>query len=72
MKITAIEAWRIDMPLVEPYTIAYETVSHATNILLRLDTGRFVGWGCAAPMSPSPARLPRPPSPSSRARWPTC
>ncbi|MGV8814381.1 MAG: mandelate racemase/muconate lactonizing enzyme family protein [Gelidibacter sp.] len=50
MKITAIEYFRLDMPLAVPYTIAYETVSKTTNIILKLttDTG-LTGWGCAAP-----------------------
>jgi len=38
------------MPLSVPYTIAYETVSHVSNIILKVgtDTG-ITGWGCAAP-----------------------
>ena len=50
MKIKAIEYFKIDMPLAVPYTIAYETVSNASNIILKLttDTG-VIGWGCAAP-----------------------
>ncbi len=50
MKIKAIEYFRLDMPLAIPYTIAYETVSHTSNIILKLDTGTgLTGWGCAAP-----------------------
>ena len=50
MKIKAIEYFRVDMPLAIPYTIAYETVSHTSNIILKLDTGTgLTGWGCAAP-----------------------
>lgn len=50
MKIREIEYFRVEMPLSEPYTIAYETVSHATNIILKLVTdGGITGWGCAAP-----------------------
>ena len=50
MKITAIESFRLDMPLAIPYTIAYETVSQTTNIILKLDTDKgLTGWGCAAP-----------------------
>ena len=52
MKIRNVEAWRVDMPLAEPYTIAYETVTSASNVLIRLDTGRSVGFGCAAPDEP--------------------
>lgn len=50
MKIREIEYFKLDMPLTAPYTIAYETVSKATNIILKLvtDTG-LTGWGCAAP-----------------------
>ena len=50
MKITGIEYFRLDMPLAIPYTIAYETVSKTTNIILKLTTDKGItGWGCAAP-----------------------
>ncbi|NJB85397.1 L-alanine-DL-glutamate epimerase-like enolase superfamily enzyme [Lewinella marina] len=50
MRITHIEYERYDLELIEPYTIAYETIGKATNFALRLvtDTG-IVGYGCAAP-----------------------
>ncbi|MGW8194685.1 MAG: mandelate racemase/muconate lactonizing enzyme family protein [Desulforhopalus sp.] len=50
MRIGELEYFRLDMDLAVPYTIAYETVSSATNIILKLvtDTG-IIGWGCAAP-----------------------
>lgn len=50
MKITEVHCFRLDMDLTEPYTIAYETISKASNIVFKLvtDTG-LVGWGCAAP-----------------------
>jgi len=50
MKITAVEYFRLDMPLAIPYTIAYESVTKTTNIILKLSTDKgFTGWGCAAP-----------------------
>lgn len=50
MKIKEIDYFRLDMPLAVPYTIAYETVSHVSNIILRLiTTTGIIGWGCAAP-----------------------
>jgi len=50
MRIRGVEYWAVHMPLREPYTIAYEEVHSATNIFVRLDTGRGpVGFGCAAP-----------------------
>jgi L-alanine-DL-glutamate epimerase-like enolase superfamily enzyme len=50
MKITSIEYFRLDMPLAIPYTIAYETVSKTSNIILKLNTDKGItGWGCAAP-----------------------
>jgi len=50
MKITKIEHFRIEMPLAVPYTIAYETVNKATNIILKLSTDQGItGWGCSAP-----------------------
>lgn len=50
MKITNVEYFRLDMPLAIPYTIAYETVSKTTNIILKISTDKGItGWGCAAP-----------------------
>jgi L-alanine-DL-glutamate epimerase-like enolase superfamily enzyme len=50
MKITSVEYFRLDMPLAVPYTIAYETVSQTTNIILKINTDSgLTGWGCAAP-----------------------
>ena len=50
MKIIGIEAVAVEMPLAEPYRIAYETVTSATNVFFRVDTsGGITGFGCAAP-----------------------
>ncbi len=50
MKINKVEYFKLEMPLSESYTIAYETVSHSTNIILKLETDAGItGWGCAAP-----------------------
>ena len=59
MMIREIEWIRLDLPLAVPYTIAYETVSQTTNIILKLvtDTG-LTGWGCAAPDVPVTGETP--------------
>lgn len=50
MKIAHIEAWPVQMGLREPYTIAYETISSADNVFLRIETDTGInGFGCAAP-----------------------
>lgn len=50
MKILGVEAWVVEMPLSEPYAVAYETISGAANVFLRIDTdGGLTGFGCAAP-----------------------
>ncbi len=48
--IKNLEVWEVKMPLTESYDIAYETITEATNIFLRIQTNdRQTGWGCAAP-----------------------
>lgn len=50
MKITHVETWEVKMGLREPYTIAYETISQANNIFIRIETNKGItGYGCAAP-----------------------
>ena len=50
MRITGIETRVIRMPLIEPYTIAYERVEAAANVLVWIRTdGAHRGLGCAAP-----------------------
>ncbi len=50
MKITRLETWPVEMPLVEPYTIAYETVEKTSNVFLRVETDKGLnGFGCGAP-----------------------
>jgi len=50
MRVTSVEAWEHRCTLVEPYTIAYETVSEVSNIFVAVATDRGpVGFGCAAP-----------------------
>ncbi len=50
MRITAVEVRPLPLRLVEPYTIAYETVDSVENVLIRIeiDSGH-VGLGVAAP-----------------------
>lgn len=50
MKITRLEARPVHMRLVEPYSIAYETIDRIENVLLRVETSAGIaGFGCAAP-----------------------
>jgi L-alanine-DL-glutamate epimerase-like enolase superfamily enzyme len=50
MLITRVEAWPVQLTLTEPYTIAYETITEATNVFVQIETNsRHVGFGCAAP-----------------------
>ncbi|MBN2431196.1 MAG: dipeptide epimerase [Acidobacteria bacterium] len=50
MRISRLEIWPMKIPLRESYAIAYETVTAADMVFLRLETGAGVtGFGCAAP-----------------------
>jgi L-alanine-DL-glutamate epimerase-like enolase superfamily enzyme len=50
MKITNVSYERFDLKLSDPYTIAYETIDHTSNFILKVETdGIIVGYGCAAP-----------------------
>lgn len=53
MRITRLSWQQFDLKLKEPYTIAYETISEAPQIVLRIDTDTgLTGWGCASPDLP--------------------
>jgi L-alanine-DL-glutamate epimerase-like enolase superfamily enzyme len=49
VRIRDVEAWGTELALAEPYVIAYETITSAPQVFLRLTTGSLVGYGCAAP-----------------------
>lgn len=50
MRILRMEVWHHEMPLRTPYAIAFQAVTRATNIFVRVVTdSRLVGYGCAAP-----------------------
>jgi L-alanine-DL-glutamate epimerase-like enolase superfamily enzyme len=50
MKIKKLQIQQISLPITEPYTIAYETISETVNIFLRIETNTgLIGYGCAAP-----------------------
>jgi L-alanine-DL-glutamate epimerase-like enolase superfamily enzyme len=52
MKIRHLEAWPVEMPLAEPYTIAYETIAVTTHVFLMIENSRGIrAFGCAAPDS---------------------
>lgn len=50
MRLTACSAWPVEMPLAQPYAVAYQTYDRARNVFLRLETNTgLIGFGCAAP-----------------------
>jgi L-alanine-DL-glutamate epimerase-like enolase superfamily enzyme len=50
MRVRGVQIVALSLPLRAPYTIAYETIDHVTNLLLRIETdGPHVGLGIAAP-----------------------
>ena len=50
MKINNIEFFKLDLKMRSGYTIAYESIDEATNIILKITASNgLTGWGCAAP-----------------------
>jgi L-alanine-DL-glutamate epimerase-like enolase superfamily enzyme len=50
VKIVRVDVWSVTMRLSVPYSIAYESVDHATNIFIAIVTDEgYTGYGCAAP-----------------------
>jgi L-alanine-DL-glutamate epimerase-like enolase superfamily enzyme len=50
MKISNIEFIRLDLKMKSGYTIAYESINEASNVLLKITSSDgLTGWGCAAP-----------------------
>jgi L-alanine-DL-glutamate epimerase-like enolase superfamily enzyme len=50
MRITAVEAWMVELAMETPYAVAYDSFDRAVNVVVRLRTsGPHVGLGCAAP-----------------------
>lgn len=50
MKITSIEYIVLDLKMISGYTIAYESIHGAANIIMKIHTSDgLTGYGCAAP-----------------------
>lgn len=50
--VVSAKAYSIRLPLVSPYATAYGTLTHSTNVVLRLTAADgTVGWGEAAPLT---------------------
>ncbi len=49
MKIDGYETMSVDLPLVEGYRIAGETIDHCQNHLVRVSAGPYTGFGSASP-----------------------
>ncbi len=46
MKITSVEIYKFNVPLLEPFVIAIETITHAQSILIKINTDTDIyGWG---------------------------
>ncbi len=50
MKITSLECWLLELPLSEPYEVAYGKIDHSANVVAKISTDAgLTGWGCGAP-----------------------
>jgi len=49
LKIDSVEVFRLDLDLTEPYEVAYSCFEKAENVLIRISSETYSGWGCAAP-----------------------
>lgn len=51
MQITSIDLFPFSIPLKEPFVISLETITHAHNLLVRINTSEkeIIGWGESSP-----------------------
>jgi L-Ala-D/L-Glu epimerase len=51
MQITSIDLFPFSVPLKEPFIISLETITHAHNLLVRINTNEkeIIGWGESSP-----------------------
>ncbi len=50
ISVSAVRAYRVEIPLEEAYQLAYATFETIGNLVVRVETeSGLVGWGCAAP-----------------------
>jgi L-alanine-DL-glutamate epimerase-like enolase superfamily enzyme len=60
MKITRCDVWRVKIPLVKPFVIAYSTMNFYEGVLVRLRSSDGVeGWGESAPSPAITGEWPR-------------
>ena len=49
-KISKIEVFKLNIPLKQPFHIAFETITHAENIIIKIHTNTgLCGWGECSP-----------------------
>ena len=49
MKIDSVEVYFLDLEMEESYEVAYSQFDKVENVLIRISSGQYNGWGCAAP-----------------------
>lgn len=50
LRIARVEVFRLNIPLIDPFVISLETITHAHNLLVRLTANNgLIGWGECSP-----------------------